>query len=162
MQHCDCGTDRAKGGSERGEGIGGGGGKGRVEVETLSMRSRPEIGEGTAGMRNRPVKPDPKLTVLLYVLTRRGGFRPHRAPPAALSSPALPHPPLSAHPILLVSPRRRAASPRRSRYEVERWNRPERFRGNSRPRPSTSAETICELQTESCRVELFPTAGHDR
>ena len=55
-------------------------GKGQVEVETLSMRSRAEMGEaGEKGMRNRPVKLNPKLTVLLYVLTRRA--RPHRAPP---------------------------------------------------------------------------------
>jgi len=91
-----------------------GGGKGRVEVETLSMRSRPEIGEGTAGMRNRPVKSDPKLTVLLYVLTRRRGFRPHRAPPAALvPSPPPPHPsPIPSHPLssLLVPVRRRRAA----------------------------------------------------
>lgn len=51
-------------------------------------------------MRNRPVKLNPKLTVLLYVLTRRGGLdRIARATPVLLSPSCNPSLPRSPFPL---------------------------------------------------------------
>lgn len=129
-------------------------GKGRVEVEALSMRSRAEQGEEEEkGMRNRPVKLNPKLTVLLYVLTRRGGpdrIARHRRSPCPFTPPR--NPPSLAR----LSPPRR----RRSRYEVE-MERPERFR-QTWSLGLDIRGSYMRIAAESCRAELFPTTGHDR
>lgn len=133
-------------------------GKGRVEVVALSMRSRPEMkgrggGEGgETGMRNRPVKLNPKLTVLLYVLTRRGGLDRIARHRRSLCP-------------LFPSPRYLAPSPprprRRSRYIEVEMKQPERFR-QTRNLGLDIRGNYMRIATESCRVELFPTTGHDR
>lgn len=65
---CSIATARGREGVGRGERSSGG----RNAVDEVAGG---DVGEGTAaGMRNRPAKLDAKLTVLLYVLTRRRGL----------------------------------------------------------------------------------------
>lgn len=101
-------------------------------------------------MRNRPVKLNPKLTVLLYVLTRRGGSDRIARATAVLSAPLflplrnLPPSPLSPSSLSL--------------------------RGGTAGEVSANARNLgfgirgnyMRIAAESCRVELFPTTGHDR
>lgn len=117
-------------------------GKGRVEVEALSMRSRAEMGEkGEKSMRNRPVKLNPKLTVLLYVLTRRGGLDRivrHRCSPCPFPLRVILPPP----PVVAAVTR-------------WRWNSSRRGFGKRGTSASTSAETICELQQKAAAPNYF-------
>lgn len=101
------------GGREEGERSSGG----RNAVDEVANRDRGR-GRGNGkrdevGMRNHPVKLDPKLTVLLYVLTRRGGLDR-----------------IARH-LPRVSPRRRRAA------LVTRWRDgiTRRGFGETRPRP---------------------------
>lgn len=133
MQHCDCG--RVSGGGKRSSG-------GRSAVDEVAGGDGGGV-EGEKGMRNRPVKLNPKLTVLLYVLTRRGGLdriARHRRFPMSLSSLRV---------IPPIPPTRR-----RSRVTRWRWNSRRGFgkRGTS---ASTSAGTTCELQQKAAAPNYF-------
>jgi len=121
MQHCDCG--RVSRGGKRSSG-------GRSAVDEVAGR------DGEKGMRNRPVKLNPKLTVLLYVLTRRGGLDRIARHRRSLYPSAL-----SLSPLIPVVTR-------------WRWNSRRGFdkRGTS---ASTSAETICELQQKAAAPNYF-------
>lgn len=121
MQHYDCGAH--SGGGERSSG-------GRSVVDEVADRDG-----GAENMRNRPVKLDPKLTVLLYVLTRRGGLdRIARRLSPFLSSLSLSLP-------SSLSLRGGDGTP----GEVS---------ANAAP-ASTSAETICELQQKAAAPNYF-------
>lgn len=120
-----------------------GGGKrssgGRNAVDEVADRDGEK---GEKSMRNRPVKLNPKLTVLLYVLTTRGGL--DRIARHRCSSCPLPLCVISPSPVTpIVIPVTRW-----------RWNGRRGFdkRGTS---ASTSAETICELQQKAAVPNYF-------
>jgi len=131
MQHYDCGA--RSGGGERSSG-------GRSVVDEVADRDG-----GAENMRNRPVKLDPKLTVLLYVLTRRGGLdRIARRLSPFLSS-------LSVSPCFSLSLSLSLPSSLSLRGGD---GTPGEVSANAAP-ASTSAETICELQQKAAAPNYF-------